>query len=396
MKKYEGIRLRHRGGCPARDGGQCRCEPAYEAWVYSPADGKKIRRTFANVSEAKSWRRDAARAVERRELRAPTAMTLREAFGRWADGAESGQLRALRGGAIYKPSVVRSYRQTFETHVDPVLGTWRLSDIRRADLVRLKQTLLGRGLSGSTIRNAFAPLRVVLRHAVDLGELAVSPMDSVDLPAADGKRDRCPDLAEATRLLEALSDADSAIYAVAYYAALRTGEVQALRWQDVDIANGCIRVARAYDPKSSRNDPENRRFVAPKSKAGRRTVPMFGPLKSILAAHRLRSGRTTGLVFGRDGETPFDSRALVRRAATAWKRAGIGETYSPHEFRHGGISLWLMSNMNLKEASVYAGHASIIITLDRYGHLLGGGDKAQEQVDAYLAAAATGASTGAS
>ena len=49
-----GIRVRHHRKCATRSGGKCGtpCKPAYEAWVWSNRDGKKIYRTFDNQSEA--------------------------------------------------------------------------------------------------------------------------------------------------------------------------------------------------------------------------------------------------------------------------------------------------------------------------------------------------------
>lgn len=66
----EGIRKRHSQDCPVRSGGRCRCRGGYRAEVYSPLDGRKIRKTFARESEAKSWRAEAKRALDRGALRA--------------------------------------------------------------------------------------------------------------------------------------------------------------------------------------------------------------------------------------------------------------------------------------------------------------------------------------
>jgi len=53
-----GIRTRHGRSCRSRDGGRCNCAPSYEAWVYSKRDNRKIRKTFHNLAEAKTWRAD--------------------------------------------------------------------------------------------------------------------------------------------------------------------------------------------------------------------------------------------------------------------------------------------------------------------------------------------------
>ena len=63
--------------------------------------------------------------------------------------------------------------------------------------------------------------------------------------------------------------------ATAFYAGLRAGELAALRWEDVNLARGVLRVERAWDPKS-------KCYVAPKSKAGFRTVPIYDVLRDIL------------------------------------------------------------------------------------------------------------------
>jgi integrase len=112
------------------------------------------------------------------------------------------------------------------------------------------------------------------------------------------------------------------------YGGLRLGELQALRWEDVDLAAGRLRVERSWDPVEG--------VIDPKSKAGRRIVPIAAVLRDFLDEHRLRTAWVDGLVFGRSAETPFDARALSRRAATAWK--GL-EPISLHECRHTFASL---------------------------------------------------------
>jgi integrase len=371
----QGIRKRHSRKCRSEDGWRCNCRPSFEASVWDARAGKRIRKAFPTLAAARSWRADTYRAIQRNELRAPSRVTVREACESWLEGAEAGRIHA-RGGP-YKPSALRGYRQTLEAHVYPALGHMRLADVRRSDLMRLVEDLRGRGLSGSTIRNAIAPLRVVYGRAVDLGEVAVNPCAGLKLPAADGRRDGIPSPDDLVRFLGALAGPDRAIFATAAYAGLRAGELQALRWEDIDLPCGLIRVRRSYDSKA-------RRFVAPKSKAGTRTVPMFGRLKAILAEHKLRAGRTAGLVFGRDGETPVDTRALARRVETACKRAGVSP-YGLHACRHGAASLMIAAGVNAKALSNFIGHGSIQITFDRYGHLFPGAeDVARGLVDDYL------------
>lgn len=96
----EGIVRRHSKGCPAHTGRRCKCNAGYEAFVYSPRDGKKVRKTFARLAEAKSWRAEANRSVDQGTFRTPTRRTLGDAAGIWLTGAEAGDIRNLRVSAI--------------------------------------------------------------------------------------------------------------------------------------------------------------------------------------------------------------------------------------------------------------------------------------------------------
>jgi hypothetical protein len=60
-----GIEIRHKKSCPSRDGGFCVCDPSYRAQVWSPSDGRFVRRTFRNLTEAIVWRDDARRGAAR-------------------------------------------------------------------------------------------------------------------------------------------------------------------------------------------------------------------------------------------------------------------------------------------------------------------------------------------
>lgn len=75
---------------------------------------------------------------------------------------------------------------------------------------------------------------------------------------------------------------------------------------------------------------------------------------------------------------------LRRHAAKAWEAAEL-ETLGFHEARHTYASLNIAAGMNAKTLSTYMGHATISITLDRYGHLMPGNEaEARDLLDAYL------------
>jgi integrase len=377
-KSPTGIRVRHARSCPAGHsaGAPCKCSPSYEASVYSVRDGKKLRKSFPTLSSARAWRSDAGSAIRKGTMRTPTRTTLREAADACLAGAREGSIRT-RSGDPYKPSAIAAYDGALRLHLLDDLGAARLSDIGRADVQDVADRPLAKGLDPSTVRNALMPLRAIYRRALARGEVAVNPTTGVELPAVRGCRDRIASPAEAAALIEALPEDDRALWATALYAGLRRGELMALRWEDVDLAACLIRVQRSYDPRAHE-------IIAPKSRAGVRKVPIASALRAHLLAHKLRSGRADGLVFG-DG-TPFDDGQVRRRAVRTWKAAGL-VPIGLHECRHTFASLMIAAGVNAKALSEYLGHSSITITLDRYGHLMPGNEEqAAGLLDAYLAA----------
>lgn len=376
-----GIEVRHAKACATRNGGKCNCRPTYQANVWSARDDKRLRKTFRTLATARAWRAEAQTAIRRGTMRAPAATTVRKTAEDLVEGMRSGRVRT-RSGDIYKPSAIRSYEGALRDRILPILGGKKLADVQRRDVQRLADELLAAGLDPSTVRNALMPLRVIFRRAIEDGDLALNPTSHLRLPAVRGRRERIASPEEAQRLLAALPDRDRAVWATALYAGLRRGELMALRWENVDLAKGVIRVERAYDEKS-------RVEVEPKSQAGRRTVPIVGALRDELVAHRARQNRDGGLAFGATAETPFVASNLWRRAQVSWRRADL-TPIGLHEARHTFASVLIAAGVNAKAITTYMGHASIQTTYDLYGKLMPGSEaEAALLVDAYLARADT-------
>jgi integrase len=381
MSRSTGIEVRHARGCPAANDkeARCRCRPSYRASVWSKRDGRRIRETFPTLAAARAWRHDTSGAVRRGEKRAADGTTVREAWETLAAEMESGVART-RSGDVYKPSATRSYSEAMRLRVLPELGARRLTDVTRADVQLFVDRLAADGLDASTIRNTLLPLRVVYRRAIRRGQATVTPCANLELPRVEGRRDRIAAPDEAARILAALPDDLRPVWAVALYAGLRRGEVLALRVEDVDLDTGVIRVERSWDPTA-------RRYGAPKSDAGKRNVPIAAVLRELLVGHLLRTGRRTGLLFG-DGERPLDPRGIARRAATAWKGAGV-VGIGLHECRHTFASTMLAAGVGARVIAELMGHADAGLVWTRYSHLLP--DAPSEAVaafDAYQAQAA--------
>jgi integrase len=371
----EGIEVRHSRSCALHDGSRCSCEPGYRVAAYDPISRRKASKTFRTLAQARRWRAAAQTQAAKGVRLAGTAQTLLGAAETFVDGIARGTIRT-KSGERYKPSVIREYERSLRLHVLPTLGGAKLTKIQRRDVQRLVDELLASGANPSTIRNAVKPLQVIYRRAIEDGDLAINPCERLRLPAARGRRERIASPAEAAALIAALRPEDRALWGCAFYAGLRRGELRALLWHNVDLANGIIRVQQSMN--SYGDDGE------PKSRAGRRGVPIVAALRDRLVEHKLVTRRDAGLVFGSSEIQPFTPTAVRKRALTAWRRAGL-DPIGLHECRHTFASLLIAAGVNAKAITAYLGHASIQTTFDLYGHLMPGNeDEAVALVDAYL------------
>jgi integrase len=204
--------------------------------------------------------------------------------------------------------------------------------------------------------------------------LSVNATRGLQLPAYDETpRDRVATPDEAKGLLEALKHqkchpCDRVSYGLALYAGLRNVERLPLGWEHICLNTNVIRI----------------RTTKGEGGAGIRTLPIVAPLRAILLEEWDRQGQPSkGLICrGPKGGAP-EYNSMVNRACQAWEAAKL-EAIGLHECRHTFITTMIAAGLNAKAVSVLAGHASIDVTFDRYGHLFPGSeDEAGSKLNAY-------------
>src|SRR5207247_774459 len=192
----------------------------------------------------------------------------------------------------------------------------------------------------SQIRNSFVPMQALYRRARRNGTVDVNPALDLELPTPEG-RDRAATPSQAAEIIAALPEDDRALWATAFYAGLRRGELRALRV--VDVNETCLHVEYGWDDSHGQQGP--------KSLAGRRDVPLTETLRQYLLAHPERTGRSgEDPVFGRTAVLPFTPNHLSDRAYEALAALVVGRflrgenariaRWTLHEARHS-FSTWL-------------------------------------------------------
>jgi integrase len=164
--------------------------------------------------------------------------------------------------------------------------------------------------SPSTVRNTLDPLRAIYRRALKRDEVTTNPMTDLDMPHNEHEEMRIASKDEAAALVAALPPDQGAFWATALFAGLRSGELRALRWSDIDLGRRLIHVRRSWDDGGEE--------VEPKTAGSKRRVPVVPRLAKLLEAHRKLTERDgDDLVFGRTAREPNERSTIRRRALAA-------------------------------------------------------------------------------
>jgi integrase len=297
----------------------------------------------------------------------PATTTLREHWERWLD--------------IYARDRVTA--RTLEWYADQgrqvcaVLGDVRLDRLRADQIQAFYARERARGLSPRSINHLHGRIKAVLKSAVRWGLIAKNPADGADPPRIPKRPVPVLDADQARRLAAAAVGSRSYLpILLALTAAMRRGEILALRWSDVDLAAGTLTIRHSLELTKA----HGRRLKAPKSEAGNRTLCLPPVTVAALerhreeqAAHRQRMGnlyREQGFVCAGPYGDPLPENAV--RDDYAKIRAALGlPPVTFHGLRHSAASLAHDGGMQLAAVSAWLGHADLTQAARTYLHPVG-------------------------
>jgi integrase len=388
-------------------------------------NGRSLNATLPTLEAALAWRAQALTAAEglgeppepptKPQAPAPSApgraITIEHAARRLVRGMIDGSVRT-RDGRPYKPSVTRKYEEQLRLLVLPRIGAVPISTLTGGDCQRLVDAIAAER-TPEHARKALTALRVALRLAQRYGELDANPCAGVTVPvAAEGEKPPRILTPEEAAAIVGACEADDArlersfagpLYALAFGTGLRMGELLALRWgpEGLDLDTGVVHVRASLD--RVRDGDGDYTPLVPKSRAGRRDVPLAPEDAARMRRHRLATGRPEDgeLVFaGDDGEplspvpafrawkracrapnvneakrqleralTTDDAEAIILASAgvAAAKRAPAPR---PHDARHAFASHLLAVGLTAHAVAELLGHADAALVTRRYGHAL--------------------------
>jgi integrase len=293
------------------------CDNRYVV-VYRDTDGRQRKKFCLTLAEAKVFKATVTADKARGEIVRPSRITVADYFGEW--------LPAYRGRTSkgIKEHTKQHYADQMRLHVLPTLGRRRLADLGPRDIKRLAADLRAKGLSENSVRLALAPLRSmcadafedeVIRRNPCAGVTVTRPRSDVDEDGVEQAKVKALTPDELARLLAEIPEQHRLLFEVLAVSGLRIGELLALRWRDVDFGRRRLLIRRRWYRGT---------FAAPKSKYGRRDVPLTETMTQRLWQRRKEArGSDDALVFPSAVGTPLGDANLYKPFKAAAKAAGV-------------------------------------------------------------------------
>ena len=270
---------------------------------------------------------------------------------------------------------IREYTDTVKNYIKPYLGHLKFQKLTSIQVRHWQGQLSREGFTASMRKKSLRVFSVAITAAMENDLILRSPLIGVPRPSVKRRAINPLEPETCTELfLKCQKHRLGDVIIMAAMTGLRKGELFALEWGDVNIAERVVTVRRSLEEVSAK-----RRIKDPKTAAGRRAV-LLDPIAAEALASRLRKAEAEGM-------GPADCKIVFpnRRAGyllgsnfdrNIWypirKAAGVPDTVRFHDLRHTQASLMLAAGVHPKVVQERLGHSDIALTLNTYSHLLSG------------------------
>ena len=373
------------------------------AWAvdFTDASGHRERRQFATKREADTFRVEIEGQLRAGTFRPEAAkVTVKEAAEAYLEHVERRMERGERfsrhhykttEGHVWNyiaPDPKHREKRKVKTRATPFtegIAAVKLGQLTARGVGNLRDRLRDAGVGVVTTRKILSTLQQVLKYAISQDMIAVNAAEGVEVIGRrdEGAKKIVPPTKEALKLLIDAADTDFRVKLIfAAATGVRAGEFHALRWHHLDLDKGEATIETRVDAYGDED--------VTKTAAGMRTVPIGAAVVRVLKEWKVRSkhSKPNDLAFPnkRGGYTGHDN--MVKRqfypaceAATLGDSAVVGQdkdgqpitrfkpSISWHALRHFAVSCWIEAGLQPKTVQTFAGHSSIQVTMDRYGHL---------------------------
>jgi integrase len=348
-------------------------------WIadYTDGTGKRHQERFKRKGDAEAHEEKQKVAIRAgTHVSLSNDLTVTDAADKWLNRVEA---NARERGTL------KFYREHVNLHILPRIGKHKLTKLTKGHIEHFRDSLISgdRALSRPTAAKVLRSFKSMLKvvgcfHLGDGVNIEIRKRDRAKLEVG---RD-IPTPAEIARLVKAAVGKVRVLIMTAASTGLRASELRGLRWHDVDLKAGELHVRQRADAWNT--------IGSPKSDGSRRTVPVGHELSLALKEWKLACPKSElDLVFPTSTGAVQHHKNMLEDVERVMKAAGAvtkdgSPKYALHAFRHFFAS-WCINakgkggrELPAKEVQSLLGHSSIVMTLDRYGHLFpSGSDRAE-------------------
>lgn len=266
-----------------------------------------------------------------------------------------------RRSKTLKKSTLRGYREIIEQQLIPNLGHYHLKELRRK---HVRDWVSSLEASNKRIANLISPLRAALQEAVQDDLLDRNPLEGWRYRKQEPPKPSTVDPftpEEQVAILDELEGQGRNLIQFAFWTGLRTSELIALNWSDIDFVRETISVNKAVTKDSV--EPEST-----KTRAGTREVALLKPAADALRNQWVYTGEAADRIFHNPKTNqPWSGDRQIRRGlwSPALKRAGVRYRY-PYQTRHTYASMMLSAGEPLAWVSHQMGHSTVLMTTQAY------------------------------
>ena len=277
----------------------------------------------------------------------PDQYTIGEALKNWLQ----------RNQSECQPSTIRDYTRAIYYHLKPAFGEMAISELTA---IKVKEFLADLPCSNKRKSNILIPLRRVYDELYHDEIIDKNPLERVKNHPSNTREPEPFNANEISRILHELKGQENNLIQFAFYSGLRTSELIALRWQDVDFDKNCIYVRSA----------KVRGYLkCTKTKSGKRDVTLQPQAREALISQKTFTGEQNEIVFhdSRSNQPWKDDQAIRKIVWTpALKRADI-KYRNPYQTRHTFASMLLSRGENPMFVAQQMGHKDWSMIIKVYG-----------------------------
>ena len=246
------------------------------------------------------------------------------------------------------------YESIYLHHIKPVLGDIQIASIRSEEIQNLL-VAKSKTLSYSVVKKINFLLSELFQYAHSEGDIAKNPMRNVKMPKKTLFKQKRTILVMEDEEVQALEQvavltcrngtpqimhANAIVFLV--HTGLRCGELQALKWSDIDFANKTVTVSKNLSMIVNRDRKpgqkhRNAKIKGTKTVSGNRIVPLnekaVHALRSLQQIYRMLGVRNDLVLVSRNGKVLSNAqlRCVLDRVL---RKANIDKPFTLHQLRH--------------------------------------------------------------